>query len=237
MAALENTPDDFAAAGLPELRLGPLGSVAAAMMLDAVAPGLRPDEREMVLEAAAGNPLALEELPAAAARGAIVASTLADPGSGPVARAVDPVVRVALERAAVEDPNRASRRGRAGRRQPRRNPSRSKSHHGGGRHGGRWESGGLRKVCAVQHRLDHLPAPACPLGGARSATVGERAAVHTTLAEVLKSAPQRTSGSEERPPGHRTFELAANSMRPPRRAAPGRTRRRRGGVASGRDAW
>jgi len=55
----------LARAGLAELRLGPLDAAAAAALLDATA-ALDPVVRERVLEEAAGNPLALVELPAAA---------------------------------------------------------------------------------------------------------------------------------------------------------------------------
>ncbi len=57
----------FAGAGLAELRLGPLDTAAAAALLDAHGV-LDPVVRERVLEAAAGNPLALVELPAAVGR-------------------------------------------------------------------------------------------------------------------------------------------------------------------------
>src|SRR5580704_9965624 len=61
-AELEDNP--LAGAGLAELRLGPLDPAAAAALLDAHA--VRdPVVRQRVLEAAAGNPLALVELPAA----------------------------------------------------------------------------------------------------------------------------------------------------------------------------
>ena len=56
----------LARAGLAELRLGPLDPAAAAALLDAQAV-LDPVVRQRVLEQAAGNPLALVELPATAA--------------------------------------------------------------------------------------------------------------------------------------------------------------------------
>ena len=55
----------LAGAGLAELRLGPLDPADAAALLDAHA-GLDPVVRQRVLEEAAGNPLALVELPTAA---------------------------------------------------------------------------------------------------------------------------------------------------------------------------
>jgi DNA-binding CsgD family transcriptional regulator/tetratricopeptide (TPR) repeat protein len=57
-------PDDpFEEAGLPVLDLGPLDEDSARTLLDRVAPQLAPALREHVLGAAAGNPLALLELP------------------------------------------------------------------------------------------------------------------------------------------------------------------------------
>jgi hypothetical protein len=55
----------FDRAGLPELQLERLDDVAAAALLDARAPDLLPAVRERVLAEAAGNPLALVELPIA----------------------------------------------------------------------------------------------------------------------------------------------------------------------------
>jgi DNA-binding CsgD family transcriptional regulator len=55
-------------AGLPELRLERLGDADAGALLDAVAPGLAEALRERVLAGAAGNPLALVELPIASAQ-------------------------------------------------------------------------------------------------------------------------------------------------------------------------
>ena len=58
----------LAVAGLPELRLGPLGPAASAAVLDA-RDVLDPVVRQRVLEEAAGNPLALVELPLTAGQG------------------------------------------------------------------------------------------------------------------------------------------------------------------------
>ena len=51
--------------GLPELALAPLGDEAAGGLLDAASPGLTSAERDQILQVAAGNPLALMELPVA----------------------------------------------------------------------------------------------------------------------------------------------------------------------------
>ena len=64
-AELDDNP--LARAGLAELRLGPLDPGAAAALLDATA-ALDPVVRRRVLEEAAGNPLALVELPATASQ-------------------------------------------------------------------------------------------------------------------------------------------------------------------------
>src|SRR6202035_4375340 len=53
----------FELAGLRELHLGPLDEASAHAVLDARTPDLSPAARAEVLELAAGNPLALEELP------------------------------------------------------------------------------------------------------------------------------------------------------------------------------
>lgn len=62
-AVRDEFPSSFAGTGLTELALGRLGGAEAAALLDARTPGLRPAMRERVLAEAAGNPLALVELP------------------------------------------------------------------------------------------------------------------------------------------------------------------------------
>src|SRR5262249_24673176 len=59
-------PAGLADAGLPEHKLTGLDDATAAALLDATAPGLALATRSSVLDQAAGNPLALIELPAAA---------------------------------------------------------------------------------------------------------------------------------------------------------------------------
>ena len=51
-------------AGLPELRVGPVDEAGAAVLLRDRAPGLAPPVAAAITQAAAGNPLALTELPA-----------------------------------------------------------------------------------------------------------------------------------------------------------------------------
>ncbi len=65
MAIRDGTESALAAVGLPELRVEQLDKVAAGALLDAHAPGLTAPVRERLLEDAAGNPLALLELPTA----------------------------------------------------------------------------------------------------------------------------------------------------------------------------
>jgi DNA-binding CsgD family transcriptional regulator len=64
-ASRDGSESSLVDAGLPELRLAELDDIAAATLLDAHAPGLSSQRRARVLEAAAGNPLALVELPRA----------------------------------------------------------------------------------------------------------------------------------------------------------------------------
>ena len=67
-AARDGYPSALADAGLPEHRLAGLDDTTAAALLDAAAPRLSPAGRNRVLHEAAGNPLALLELPAVAGR-------------------------------------------------------------------------------------------------------------------------------------------------------------------------
>ncbi len=69
----------FAEARLPELRLDGLDETDAARLLDRHAPSLAHDARRRLLETAAGNPLALVELPRAAAAEGVDASVVLAP--------------------------------------------------------------------------------------------------------------------------------------------------------------
>jgi DNA-binding CsgD family transcriptional regulator/tetratricopeptide (TPR) repeat protein len=62
-ASRDDEQSTFGDAGLPELRLGGLADAAAGALLDAQAPNLTSAVRELLLEQAEGNPLALVELP------------------------------------------------------------------------------------------------------------------------------------------------------------------------------
>jgi DNA-binding CsgD family transcriptional regulator len=65
VAVTRGTDERLGRAGLPELPLHPLTDEVSAELLDAVAPGLGQQVRRRLLEEAAGNPLALTELPVA----------------------------------------------------------------------------------------------------------------------------------------------------------------------------
>ncbi len=69
-------PTSLDTLGLRELRLPPLTPGDAGALLDAVEPGLDPPLRHRVLDAAAGNPLAVIELPAALRRRGAAAAAL-----------------------------------------------------------------------------------------------------------------------------------------------------------------
>jgi len=72
LAIRDGFPSVLLEAGLPELPLSPLGEPDASALLDARAPGLEPALRERILGDAAGNPLALVELPLALRSAGIV---------------------------------------------------------------------------------------------------------------------------------------------------------------------
>jgi DNA-binding CsgD family transcriptional regulator len=59
----DDAGDFFERSGLPSLRLNPLDGADAGALLDMTAPGLTPEARALVLDTAAGNPLAITELP------------------------------------------------------------------------------------------------------------------------------------------------------------------------------
>ncbi|MCP2257756.1 regulatory protein, luxR family [Streptoalloteichus tenebrarius] len=65
LAARDDDARPFPAPGLPELRLGPLTTAAAQRLLAQTMPGTAAAARERLLHEAAGNPLALLELPTA----------------------------------------------------------------------------------------------------------------------------------------------------------------------------
>lgn len=101
--------------GLDELPLGAIADSPARELLDSRAPGLDPALRDRVLAAAAGNPLALAELPESPAR------TPESPARTPerpaqADRAAHPCLRRTRGDAALGDPDSAARRRRRSRR-------------------------------------------------------------------------------------------------------------------------
>ncbi|MDN2498758.1 LuxR family transcriptional regulator, partial [Nocardia nova] len=68
VAATRDAQAALSQAGHPTLALSRLGEEEARQLLDTAAPGLDDHRRERVLAAAAGNPLALQELPSATDR-------------------------------------------------------------------------------------------------------------------------------------------------------------------------
>ncbi|MFG1604906.1 ATP-binding protein [Actinoplanes sp. NPDC049265] len=88
LAALRDGFDGpFAGGGLPELALARLPRASAEQVVDAHSPGLPPEVRERVLTEAAGNPLALVELPAVLDAGAASGPTGVLPLSARLERA------------------------------------------------------------------------------------------------------------------------------------------------------
>ena len=67
-AIRDGYPSPLVEAGLPEHEVTGLDEATAAALLDAAAPGLPPEARTRVLREAAGNPLAILELPAVVGR-------------------------------------------------------------------------------------------------------------------------------------------------------------------------
>ena len=112
-AARAGVMSDVDDAGLPEFGLGGLSEEASAHLLEAQAPGLSADLKRRILNEAAGNPLALIELPVAA-NGLMFDARSALPGSLPLTARLerafaarldelDADARALLHAAALED--------------------------------------------------------------------------------------------------------------------------------------
>ena len=112
-AARAGVMSDVDDAGLPEFGLGGLSEEASAHLLEAQAPGLSADLKRRILNEAAGNPLALIELPVAA-NGLTFDARSALPGSLPLTARLerafaarldelDADARALLHAAALED--------------------------------------------------------------------------------------------------------------------------------------
>ncbi len=120
MAVRDEPESSLDEAGLPELQLEGLDENAAAALLDSQAPGLEPSLRERLLREAAGNPLALVELPAALGPEQLGGDAL-PPARLPLTARLERGLRDAGVAAASGYPLAvAGRRRRRRRRQPRR---------------------------------------------------------------------------------------------------------------------
>lgn len=72
----DGVPCQLDTAGLPSLQVEPITDEVASALLDEVAPSLEPAVRERLLSEAAGNPLALTELPATVQADSLLKATL-----------------------------------------------------------------------------------------------------------------------------------------------------------------
>ena len=89
-AARTGVDSFFDRVGLPEREIGPLGEQPAAVLLDTRYPDLAPPTRQRLLDAAAGNPLALLQLPPALTDGQRSGRD-ALPGSLPLSRRLEAI--------------------------------------------------------------------------------------------------------------------------------------------------
>ena len=144
-ATRDGYPSALTDAGLPEHRLAGLDDTTAAALLDAAAPDLPPAARNRVLREAAGNPLALLELPAVAApaRGRAVGARRPAADRAPRAR----VRRARLRSARCHPPRAAGRRAQRRGRRERDPPGRRHRRRGtaGSRRGGAGRRGGAHR--------------------------------------------------------------------------------------------
>ncbi|WP_433605923.1 AAA family ATPase [Dactylosporangium sp. CA-139114] len=180
----------FDAAGLAELRLERLDAAAAGELLDARAPGLRPGLRRRLLLEAAGNPLALVELPLApvpAGAGAFPAAWLPltarlEQAFGARVAALPAVTRTLLLVAALNDTDLLAEILAAGRLVA-------------GRRCGPEDLGPAVAACLADiepggGRL-HLRHPLMRSALRQRAGDAERSAVHAALVDVLAGQPNR----------------------------------------------
>nr|BFE57540.1 hypothetical protein GCM10020063_020660 [Dactylosporangium thailandense] len=180
----------FDAAGLAELRLERLDAAAAGELLDACAPGLRPELRRRLLLEAAGNPLALVELPLApvpAGAGAFPAAWLPltarlEQAFGARVAALPAVTRTLLLVAALNDTDLLAEILAAGSMVA-------------GRRCGAEDLGPAVAACLADigpggARL-HLRHPLMRSALRQRAGAAERSAVHAALVDVLAGQPNR----------------------------------------------
>jgi DNA-binding NarL/FixJ family response regulator len=180
----EEAPTPLDALALPELRPGPLGPDDAEALLDAAEPALEPTLRRRVLEGAAGNPLALLELPDALRRRGTAADALVSPAVPLTARlerafasrlaGLPPHTRSALLIAASDDEGAVDEVLAAA------------SRLAGTRIGpDAFEAGGAPALVAVDDRRVRFAHPLVRAAVLHAASPAERRAAHAALAAVL----------------------------------------------------
>jgi DNA-binding NarL/FixJ family response regulator len=188
-AVRAGVPSDADQAGLPELDLGGLSEEASARLLELHGSGLPADLRRRILDQAAGNPLALIELPVAARR---LASEGISPGSDSlpltatlerafVARLddLDPNARALLLVAALEDA------------EPAELLHAAESVGGASIDVADWQpvvAAGLGVLTPEGFRFRH---PLVRSAVEQASTLEERRAAHAALAAVLVDDPER----------------------------------------------
>jgi DNA-binding NarL/FixJ family response regulator len=190
-------------AGLPEFDLRGLSEAASARLLEAQAPGLPADLRRRILDEAAGNPLALIELPVAA-RGLASQARPALPGSLPLTARLERAFAARLDEldagtlallraAALEDG------------EPAELLAAAEKVRGSSLGARDWEpavDAGLGVLFPDRFRFRH---PLIRSAIAQAMPAAERRAVHAALADVLSGDPDRsvwhraeaTSGPDE----------------------------------------
>ncbi|MGV9380443.1 AAA family ATPase [Nonomuraea sp. NPDC003707] len=179
IAVRAEVPSPFDGAGLPELVLEPLTEHAAAELLDLRQAGLDPYRRNLILRTAAGNPLALLELPR---------STLLDSGTMTLSRRLEQVYggrlrelpkqeRGELLRAALDGAGAGSARGVGAVRYRMRGVGRAV------------EAGLLAPDPAGGEPVFRHPLVRSAV--VQAATPNERRAAHADLARLYRDSPER----------------------------------------------
>lgn len=189
-AVRDDVTNPLETAALPELRLEPLDRPLAGELLDAHAPGLAPAVRERVLDEAAGNPLALVELPAALESQLEETSVLPDhlPLSARLERAfaarlseLPPATRALLLAAATDDHSAVHESVDAAERVL-----------GGPVSVGALDPARELRLVEVEGARVRFRHPLVRSAVYRAATPAERDATHLALAEVLAQHPDRS---------------------------------------------
>ena len=187
-AVRDGYPSALGDAGLPDLRIGPLESGAAAELLDASTTQLTAGMRQRLLAEAAGNPLALIELPIAAAQPRWGAPL---PGLTPLTERLEQAFaarvsdlpeqsRLLLLVAALNDSERVSEVLDAG-----------SIVAGATLDIGYLEPGARASIVDVDERTVRFRHPLMRSAVRQGASVPQRRRVHEALAEVLHADPDR----------------------------------------------